>query len=163
GARPDVLPADTPLRLGDDPVGLVALPQLDEHLRQAALGLDEEPLLVRPAEPPDGLAEALLRLTEVAPAAVDPREVRQRPAAPPGRADLVADRERLAEIPLRLVGLARVEAPRVHGERPCHRLAAPARLGERLRPFDQLERLIHVTLHACDRRELRQREALELR
>ena len=87
----------------------------------------------------------------------------ERPAVAPGGPDLVEHRERFAQVPLGLVGFDFIEAAAVNSESEGHRLAAAARLGERLRLLEQRDRSGDVAAHARDGGELGLGEALELR
>ena len=65
GPRPDVVATHPALSVGDQPIRLVDLVELDEDLGQTTLGLDEESLLVRPPQPTHRLPERLLRQSKL--------------------------------------------------------------------------------------------------
>ena len=125
-------------------------------------GLPPAEMGVHPAEPPHGFPERLLRSGKVAALLVDRGEIRQGPAVTARRADLVEHLQSLMEVALRLVRFGFTQAASLDGEGVPHRLAAPARLGERLGLVQQRDGAGDVPAHPRDGGELRPREAFEV-
>jgi hypothetical protein len=145
-----------PLRLGK-------LARADEHLRELPLRLDEESVLLRPAEPSHRVAQHLFGALDVAAPKLERTEHgRGPPRTPRGSGFLECD-ERLAQLHLRQVQVLRL-CSAAAGNRPgqpeC--LAASGLFGERCRTARQLECLLEIPVDARDSRELRQSEALEV-
>src|SRR5205807_10162409 len=92
-------------RLEGEPLGLVDLPAIEEHLGEQPLALAERTSVLERLEDTDRFAQTLLRLRVVAPPAVDVRECEQDPRHPPRRTRLG---EELAGLLAELLGLVQL-------------------------------------------------------